>query len=127
MEYVTIVNRTKRVLEGTWDGRTYQVQPGETPNLPLAIAEAIKRRNPIMGSDDYTTGALQYLVAIKEQGDPTEPVEQSKEIELFSSRRLRGAVPVVVIPGAGGLYTRNDTNPGITGPGSVDVVGFEKP
>src|SRR5882672_558313 len=112
MEYVTIVNRTKRVLEGTWDGRTHQVQPGETPNIPLLVAEAIKRRNPIMGSDDFTTGELKYLIGIKEQGDPITPIEQSQEIELYSSQRLRGAVPVMIVPGAGGLYTRRDTNPG---------------
>lgn len=103
-EFVTVVNRTTRNLEGMWDGRTYVIPPGKSSH-PLIIAEAIKRRNPIMGSDDPTTGQLQYLVGIEEQGDPTAPIEQSDEIELFNRRQYKNAVPIMVVPGNVGMYS----------------------
>lgn len=103
-QFVTLVNRTQRDLQGTWDGRTYVVQPGKH-SLPPLIAEAIKRRNPIMGSDDPTTGQMQYLIGIEEQGDPTDPVEQSDEIELYNRRRYKDAVPIMVVPGNTGMYS----------------------
>lgn len=103
-EFVTVVNRTTRTLEGMWDGRTYSVPPGKSSH-PVVIAEAIKRRNPIMGSDDPTTGQLQYLIGIEEQGDPITPIEQSDEIELFNRRQYKNAVPIMVVPGNTGLYS----------------------
>lgn len=122
-ELVTLVNRSSRALDGMWDGRTYTIQANAEIQVPVTIAEAIKRRNPIMGSDDPHTGQLQYLVGIKEQGDDCTPVEQSKEIELFSSQRLRGAVPVMIIPGIGGLYSRNE----VAGKEQSPDTFFEKP
>lgn len=112
MEYLTVVNRTSRPLSGTWDGREYIVQPGKSSH-PAAIAEAIKRRNPIMGSDDPSTGVLQYLIGIEENGDPCTPIEQSDEIELFNRRLAKNAVPIMIVPGNVGMYsvTRNQVAP----------------
>lgn len=108
-QFVTIVNRTKRNLEGMWDGKTHTIPPGKS-SLPLIIAEAIKRKNPIMGSDDRVTGQFQYLVGIEEQGDPTTPIEQSDEVELFNRGNYKNAVPIVIVPGNVGMYSvkRND-------------------
>ena len=103
MNLVTVFNRTQRPLEGTWDGRTYTVPPGKSAH-PLLIAEAIKRRNPIMGSDDPSTGQLQYLIGIEEQGDDCSPIEQSDEIELYNRRLAKNAIPIMVIPGNQGMY-----------------------
>lgn len=103
MELVTIVNRTKRDLSGMWDGRTYTVKPGKSSH-PLIVAEAIKRANPIMGSDDALTGQLQSLIGIEEQGDPITPIEQSDEIELYNRRLQANAVPIMIVPGNTGLY-----------------------
>lgn len=119
MQFVTVVNRTQRDLEGTWDGRTYTVPPGRN-SFSLIVAEAIKRRNPIMGSDDPTTGQFQYLVGIEEQGDDCSPVEQSSELELFNRKNYRNAVPIMVVPGNTGMYSvkRNDfpSLPTMSGP-----------
>ena len=128
MQLVTVVNRTNRNLSGKWDGRDYVVPPGRSSH-PLIIAEAIKRHNPIMGSDDLSTGILQYLVGIEEQGDPIDPIEQSSEIELYNRRLAQEAVPIMIVPGNTGMYSvrRNDIATPIAGPGNDDVVGFTKP
>lgn len=124
--FVTLVNRSSRTLSGTWDGRTYEVTPGKHA-LPPTIAEAIKRRNPIMGSDDLVTGQLAYLIGIEEYGDPTTPIEQSDEIELFNRRQQKNAVPIMIIPGNTGTYSvkRNDMAP-LTVGGPAEAV-FVKP
>ena len=103
MELLTVVNRTQRNLFGMWDGKSYVVPPGKSSH-PAIIAEAIKRANPIMGSDDPLTGQLQSLVGIEEQGDPITPIEQSDEIELYNRRLAANAVPIMIIPGNTGLY-----------------------
>jgi len=103
VEFVTLFNRTQRDLEGTWDGRTYTAKPGKNA-YPLAIAEAIKRRNPIAGSDDAMTGNFQHLLGIEEQGDDCSPIEQSDEIELYNRRLQKNAIPIMVIPGNTGMY-----------------------
>ena len=112
MEYVTVVNRTRRELTGVWDGIRHTVVSGKNA-FPLAIAEAVKRQNPIMGSDDPMTGHLQYLVGIEEQGDDCSPVEQSDEIELYNRQFLKNAVPIQIVPGNVGMYSvkRNDMGP----------------
>lgn len=89
---------------GTWDGRQHIAKPGKN-EFPERVAEAIKRSNPIMGSDDIHSGQLQYLLGIVEQDDPITPIEQSDEIELFNRRLQKNAVPIMVIPGNTGLYT----------------------
>lgn len=104
MEFVTVVNRTQRDLQGTWDGRTYVVKPGRSSH-PLIVAEAIKRRNPIMGSDDPMTGQFQYLVGIEEQGDPCDPIDQSDELELYNRKQQKNAVPIMIVPGNTGMYS----------------------
>lgn len=104
MQLVTVVNRTQRNLAGRWDGREYSVPPGKSMH-PVIIAEAIRRANPIMGSDDLTTGQLQYLIGIEEQGDPITPIEQSDEIELYNRRLTKDAVPIMIIPGNTGMYS----------------------
>lgn len=102
MEYVILVNRTSKDLEATWDGKRYKLKPGDTP-LPLAVAEAAKRQNPIMGTGaDYYS--MQYLVGIKEHHDDCSPIEQSKSVELFDSRDLHGDKPVAIVAGTAQAY-----------------------
>jgi hypothetical protein len=103
-QFVTVVNRTSRKLSGMWDGKTYTVEPGKSAH-PSIIANAIKRANPVMGSDDPTTGQLQYLIGIEEEGDPITPIEQSDEIELFNRKLQQNAVPIVIVPGNTGMYS----------------------
>ena len=108
-QFVTLVNRTQRKLEGMWDGRMHIAVPGKN-EFPERIAEAIKMKNPIYGSDDPITGQFQYLLGIEEQGDDCSPIEQSKEVELYNRGNYKNAVPIVIVPGNTGLYSvkRND-------------------
>lgn len=126
-QYVTVINRTSRDLQGVWDGRTYTIQPGKN-SYPLYVAEALKRANPIMGSDDFTTGQLQYLVGIEEHGDPITPIEQSEEIELYNRKLQRNAVPIMVVPGNIGMYSvrRSEMAP-VSIPGAPVESTFSKP
>jgi len=104
MEFLTVVNRTSRPLSCTWDGKQVVAQPGKS-SQPATIARKLKYDNPIMGSDDPMTGQLQYLIGIEEEGDPTTPIEQSDEIELYNRKLQKNAVPIVIVPGnTQGMY-----------------------
>jgi hypothetical protein len=122
MRYVTLVNRTSKILTGTWDGKTHNIHPGKN-SFPEFMAQKFKDQNPIMGSQDPYSMELQYLVGIEEEGDPTSPVEQSDKIELLDRSRLRNAVPVVVIQGEG-LYNRNRDGGGA--PSIDSKTGFNR-
>jgi hypothetical protein len=104
MRYVTLVNRTSKILNGTWDGRSYNIHPGKN-SFPETMAGKFKDQNPIMGSQDPYSLELQYLCGIEEDGDDCSPIEQSDKIELMDRSRMRNAIPVVVIQGEG-LYSR---------------------
>jgi hypothetical protein len=109
MQYVELVNRTKRTLRGTWNGKVYQLKPG-SHHLPELVAEAIKRQNLIMGTEDPYTLWADYYVGIREQGDDCEPLEEdpgaTKAIERFNRAKLVGAKPTEVVKGNTGVYGR---------------------
>ena len=129
MEYVTIVNRTSNVLQGTWDGRQYVVAPGESMH-PRLVANAIKRQNPLMGSQGTEIYDIQYLCGIKEDGDDITPLEQSDAIELMDSRLLHPGKNMHVVPGISGMYrTRQAVAAELPTVGRNQAIesGFEKP
>lgn len=134
MEYVTLVNRTSKPLNGTWNGRQFKVPPGETTH-PIRIAEAIKRQNPIMGTQGSELFEVEYLCGIKEIGDDIFPVEQSDAKELMDPRILHAAAiasgkKLETVAGAAGMYrTRAAVASELPVAGRNDVVasGFEKP
>ncbi len=104
MQYVTVVNRTTRALQGVWDGRTYTIPPGSS-SWPQLQAQRFKAQNPIMGTENPYTGERQYLIGIVEDGDDCTPTEQSSAIELLNRQAMPSRNQVEVIEGAGGLYT----------------------
>ena len=101
MDYVTVVNRTSKNLEGTWDGRHYTLTPGEHA-FPIIMAEAFKRQNPLMGSEDPRTLQCEYLIGIKELSDNCEPLEQSPALERID--RSKTPEKVVEVIRGNGLY-----------------------
>lgn len=104
MRLVTLVNRTDKILHGTWDGRHYDIQPGLN-TFPELQALAFKRQNPVMGSEDPITGYMDFKVGILEDNDMVEPLAASKEsIERWDRSKLAGARPTEVVPGDNGLY-----------------------
>ena len=108
MEFLTVVNRTSKNLLVTWDGKRIVLVPGKNA-LPAIVAEAAKRQNPIMGSEDPYLGTLQYLVGIEEQEDDCSPVEQSQtEITRMSLKEMQKRRPVEVVKGDNGIYSVRD-------------------
>ena len=113
MEYVTLVNRTSKKLQGTWDGRQFVVLPGESM-LPKAVAYAVKRQNPLMGSGSYELHDTIYLVGVKEDGDDISPIEQSNSLELIDPKILHAATVaqgrrVETVPGVAGMFKSRNT------------------
>jgi hypothetical protein len=102
-DLVTLVNRTKgTTLTAVWDGQQFHFEPGEHANVPLVIAEAAYRQNPLHGSED-PIGDPQYfdsLIGIKGARLPfgtVTPIEQSaagerinrKLVPAWGARRSR--------------------------------------
>jgi len=93
---VTLVNRTARTtLTAVWDGQQYHFEPGEHPNVPLVIAEAAYRQNPLHGTED-PIGDPQYfdsLIGIKGARPPfgtVTPIEQSAAGERINRKLVTG-------------------------------------
>lgn len=126
MDLVKVVNRTQRELGCTWDGKRYKIQPGESTH-PRLIADALRRSNPIFGSDDPITGELQYLIAIPDYGDATTPIEQSDEIELYHRSKEKNAIPIMVIPAANRLTRTQVSSDAFAVSGGPVETGFVKP
>lgn len=105
MRYLTLFNRTSKVLEGMWDGKVHLIQPGRN-QFSETLAYKFRDQHPVMGSQDPYSLEKQYLCTIEEEGEPTTPIEQSDAIELLNRKALKNAIPVVVIQGEG-LYSRN--------------------
>src|SRR5947207_6302799 len=76
MQYVTLVNRSKKTLEGVWDGKVYQIPPGKN-SFPEIQAMKFKEQNPINGSEDPYSLTRDYLCGIEEFNDPITPAEQN--------------------------------------------------
>lgn len=121
MRYVTLVNRTQRVLEGFWDGKVHLIHPGKN-QFPETLAYKFKAQHPVMGSQDPYTLEMQYLLGVEDEGDPITPIEQSDSIELLDRSKLRNPVPVVVVE-ANGLFRPSERTAGL----SNDGPGFSKP
>jgi hypothetical protein len=126
MDLVKVVNRSQRKLGCTWDGKRYMVEPGESVH-PRLIAEALRRSNPIFGSDDPITGELQYLIAIPDYGDSVTPIEQSDEIELYHRSKEKNAIPIMVIPGNTRMTRPQVASDAFAPTGGPVETGFVKP
>jgi hypothetical protein len=107
VKYVTLVNRSSKILRGTWDGRQYELQPGKH-EFPEIQALKFKEQNPVMGTLDPYSGRMDYLIGIIEHNDPLTPIEQSSALQHIDRTKLQGARQVEVVPGDNGLYSRRD-------------------
>ena len=103
-EIVTVRNRTQKDLEVCWDGKRTVLPVGKPIALPLPIAEAAKRQNVLMGSEDPRMGTIEYLVGIEEWNDDCSPIEQTDSIERWNSKSVPGRGKVDVIKGKAGLF-----------------------
>lgn len=110
MEFVTVVNRTSKPLEGIWDGKRRSYPPGETPNVPMIQAEAVRRQHVLMGSaDPYEMNVAEYLIGIPELKHDCSPLEQSDEVERWDRTLVPGGKSAVTTKSgrsAGSFQTR---------------------
>lgn len=110
MELVTVANRSSKTVQGTWDGKPYLIAAHAKVALPVIVAEAIKRQNVVMGSEDPYTGEMEYLIAIVEHNDPQDPIEQSRAITRMNRAPI--AKPdETTMEGRTGLYSLRDLAP----------------
>jgi flagellar basal body rod protein FlgF len=119
MEFLTVCNRTSKPLTVTWDGKRIVLAPGKNA-LPAIVAEAAKRQNPIMGSEDPVTLQMRYLIGIEEQEDDCSPIEQTNAVQRIDRSKLHGARPVEVVAGDNGIYSVRDISTAL--PLSADFV-----
>jgi len=92
---VTLVNRTKETRSCQWDGAHYQFESGEHQNVPLPVAVAAYRQNPLHGSEDPLGDELAFesLFGIKEAKEPynaISPVTQSNAGERLNRSLIAG-------------------------------------
>jgi hypothetical protein len=105
---VTVVNRTQRsILSAQWDGAHFHFEPGETQNVPLPIAMAAYKQNPIHGTEDPLgdPNLIQSLIGIKGARLPygdIGPVEQSTAGERLNRSMVMGLGADVKQINAGG-------------------------
>lgn len=102
--FVTLVNRSSKILNGTWDGRHYDIAPGNH-SFPELQALKFKDQNPLMGSEDPVTLDKTYLIGIVEHGDDTFPLEQASSITLQDLSKKINSGELKVIAG-NGLYSQ---------------------
>lgn len=114
---LTLKNRTDQQLNGTWNGRQYELEPYGTEAFPVEVARAFKRQNPVMGSGDPRdseagmTGKMVYKVGITEENDPCDALTDIKEgAERWDRRKLIGARPSDVVAGDNGIYSVRDVS-----------------
>jgi hypothetical protein len=119
MEFVTVFNRSSKPLKGLWNGREYQIPPGES-TFPRIQAEKFRDQNPVMGSEDPFTLEKDYLIAIKEYGHDCSPKEQSTAKERWNRSLMANAGDVVIIKGNGRYAPQTDGSLPLTPTGPVD-------
>lgn len=109
MEFLTIVNRSSKNLEGLWNGRHHVIPPGPS-TFPKILAEKFREQNPVMGSEDPYTLEKQYLIAIREYNQDETPIEQSTAKERWNRSLMGNANDVVIIKGNGKFIPQIDAS-----------------
>lgn len=89
---VTVVNRTSKELKGTFNGRPYDIPPGES-RFSEQEAMFFRYQNPVMGRgtplEDWNTKS-EYLIGIKELGDDCSPIEQTDSPQRWDTDQVNG-------------------------------------
>ena len=97
-QMVTVVNRTSKPLKGTFNGRPYDIPPGES-RFSKQEARFFRFQNPVMGRgtplEDWDSKA-EYLIGIKESGDDCSPIEQTNAPQRWDTGLMTGSAWEVV-------------------------------
>ncbi len=118
---VTILNRSSKKCNGTWNGRPYELEPGASYSFPRIQAEAFRSQNLVRGSEDPRTGDTISLLGIVGEED-TSPVEQTNLIERWDRSKLpKGMSDVEIVPGRNGIFSGRDVHSGVIAKDSTFV------
>jgi hypothetical protein len=106
MEYVEVTNRTTKPLTVTWDGRRHALPPGKSSH-PSIVAEAAKRQNIVMGSEDPYTLEVESLVGVEAWGDNCSPLVMPATVarERWNRAKLPASQQNVEVIQGNGLYS----------------------
>ena len=103
-EVVTVVNRTSKMLHGTFNGKPYDIPPGES-RYSRQEASYFKFQNPVMGRgtplEDWNSKS-EYLIGIKEDGDDVTSIEQTNAPQRWDTEMVNGSNISIVRPRGGG-------------------------
>lgn len=125
-EFVTLVNRSSHLIKGVWNGRHFDIKPGKH-SYPLIAARAIKRQNPIMGTQGHEIYDVKYLVGIEELGDDCSPIEQTDAVELMAPEVLHPGKKMTKVKGVTGLYGRGSVTTQAPNSGGMVESSFDNP
>lgn len=93
-ESVTAVNRTKGELRCQWDGAHYRFKPGKNHGVPINVALAACRQNPLMGSehpyDPMEYESLMGIVGHSRFGDCSPTTQNDAAGERVDRKRWAG-------------------------------------
>ena len=103
-QIVTVKNRTSEPLVGTWNGRQYDYPPNAEVHVPRIVAIASRHQNPQKGHgtpfEDWSSKAV-HLLAILEDNDPTDPIEQSDAPQRWDTYLVNGPNTETIRPRGG--------------------------
>ncbi|MCA1841305.1 MAG: hypothetical protein LC723_13445 [Actinobacteria bacterium] len=109
-----------------WNGRHFDIKPGKHA-YPLIVAEAIKRQNPVMGTQGHEIYDVRYLVGIEELGDDISPIDQTDSEELMDPAILHPGKKMTKVKGVTGLYGRGSVTTASPNSGGMVESSFENP
>lgn len=121
----TLVNRTEGNLIGLWDGRRFTLPPGEIHGFTYAMCLKFRDQHPIMGTENPYTGEKQYLLGVVEEGDPIDPINQTKSPTLVNIDQALKDGDVKIVKGQGIYSPNRDGASGLsqTDPGNIGFDG----
>ena len=127
-EIVTVFNRTSKPRIGTYNGRQYDLPPGESQHI-LKAARYFRYQNPIMGRgtpmEDWNIRS-EYLIGIKELGDDCSPMEQTDAPQRWDQRAVNGP-NAQVVPARGATWGEARAQVQLHGDELGAGSGFVKP
>lgn len=115
-EYVTLVNRTDRPVEGVYDSRTHVFPPHAKVEVEKFKAVKFVDQNPVMGSENPRTGEMIYKMGIVELRMDCSPLSAEYlaqfegAIEKWDRSKLIGAKPSEAVPGIVSIYSSREAS-----------------
>jgi hypothetical protein len=89
MGLIKVVNRVKRPLSITWDGKSITVPPLGSVNVPPIAADKGLQQNRIPGTEDpYNARAFKSYLGVPDWGTDCEPIDKESTAQESLDRSL---------------------------------------